>query len=320
MTANDAGVYIRSDTSQGVPDPEADSANIIEAIDNSAALNVLRSIKEGAAKKYAVKISAHLFRFLGHLSQIDARSVRHDALDASLLLINSLRSEADSVISCIERSADKVRDENFSPVLSSILFQFSMETKRVFLQELKDISRDGSRDLALKKLRGRLENSHGIMKNLSEQCIVQVLQFFNPELKGPDIFPDFVTRREQSLELREDVMLLNRFLALAGSTQAHAERQHVWASLRTFILYFESATSKLIRYNDYDEFSAYLNRVLTITKKDEAAGVNEKIMEEIRHFSIFIETYLKQLSQRAELAYMAVDLKKLENRMKQYLK
>jgi len=52
------------------------------------------------------------------------------------------------------------------------------------------------------------------MKNLTEQSIVQLAQFYNPSLQGEEVFTSFMTRVEQSLRLREDIHVLHAFASI----------------------------------------------------------------------------------------------------------
>jgi hypothetical protein len=282
-----------------------------DKIENHEISEIVRNIKDKEVKKYISVLYLYLFRFLRYLSHIDITSQYSVSLNSSLLILILLRSEINMFHSYIKKSKDMIKDKEFKMLLNSISYQFSMETKRVYLQELKEIMRKK----APQHFRGKIENSQGILKNLTEQSIVQLAQFFKPDVQGENIFKSFTTRFWQSLKLREDIFVLHRFLTLfEENASASEERDNVFKSVKNFMLYFESFTFKLLRYDDYDEFASFFNEVFSFKESD-----FNKILEKIRNFNIFLETTLRHISNRAELRDKPMDINRVEELVNQYL-
>ncbi len=85
------------------------------------------------------------------------------------------------------------------------------------------------------------------------------------------------------------------------------------------MFYFQSFTFKLLRYDDYEEFSSFFYKVLSFNR-DEVNGKGfDKMLDRLRQFRIFTETCLRQISGRAELGDLPVDMERVENSLKQYL-
>jgi hypothetical protein len=226
------------------------------------------------------------------------------------LMLVLVRSEI-SMINNYLKKTDHLQNEELKNLLKSIAYQFSMETKRVYVQELREVLRKKSPG----QIRGKIENSQGILKNLIEQSIVQIVQFFRPRIQGKDIFGNFTTRLHQSVTLRENFFVLLRFLVLLeAKAPLPEEKQHIFESMKNFMRHFEHSTFKLLRYDDYDEFVAFFNYIFAI----EGPGPH-KILEKIHNFKIFLETVLRQISVRAELKEMPLDIKKAEKLLTQYL-
>ncbi|HYA31342.1 MAG TPA: hypothetical protein VED67_01190, partial [Thermodesulfovibrionales bacterium] len=175
-----------------------------DVIENREVSKVVRSIEDKELRKHSSMIFLHLFRFLRYLKYADT-STRFGSLHSSLLIILLLRSEFTIFLGYLDTVDRKVRDKGFKTFLRVLSYQFSMESRRVFSQELREVFKNRSPQ----HLKGKIENSHGILKNLAEQSIVQLVQFFSPDVSGNDIFDTFITRREQSLRLREDLLILN---------------------------------------------------------------------------------------------------------------
>jgi hypothetical protein len=227
-----------------------------------------------------------------------------------------LRSEINTFRTVIEKVMKKIKKSELQELLQALSYQFAIETKRVYLQELKDISRKKKSV----QFRGKIENSHGILKNLTDQSIVQITQFYNPGINGEDIFPSFMTKFEQSRRLREDIFALHKFIGLLGKKSGSPQdRLKVFESLKNYMLYFESFTFRLLRYEDYEEFVLFFSELNSIKKEMILAAGFHKIMEKIMHFNIFLETTLRHLGNRAEIACSDVDMDRIKNLLNQYL-
>jgi hypothetical protein len=272
---------------------------------------IVKSIKDRNVKKSISLLYIYLFRFLRYMSHIDIASQHTVALHSSLLILILLRSEISIFHTYIRKVSESIKDEPLKLLLKSLSYQFSMESKRVYLQELKEIMRKK----APHHFRGKIENSHGILKNLTEQSIVQLTHFFKPEIQGKDIFDSYTTRICQSMKLREDIFVLHRFLTLIEEKASLPERvPDIFEYLKNFMRYFESFTFKLLRYDDYEEFASFFTVVFSLKDSE-----YNKILEKIHNFKIFLETTLRHISDRAELKDNPLDIIQAEELLKQYL-
>jgi hypothetical protein len=222
-----------------------------------------------------------------------------------------LRSEMSMLNIYMKNTGDSIKDTTLSFLLKAISYQFSMETKRVYLQELKEIMRGK----APQQFRGKIENSFGILKNLIEQSIVQLAQFYKPDIQGKDIFISFTTKYFQSMKLREDVFILHRFLTLLEEKAGlQEEGSDIFASMIKYMRYFENSTFKLLRSDDYNGFASFFNFIFSMKEFE-----LNKILEKIHNFKIFLETTLRHIANRDELKDKPIDTDKAEELLKQYL-
>jgi hypothetical protein len=141
-----------------------DASLELNTIENRVISGVVRSIDDVEIRKHISLLYLYLFMFMRFLSHIDITSERSVSLNASLSILILLRSEINIFQNYIEKMCKRIKDEKFKVLLKSISYQFSMETKRVFLQELKEITQKKS----YQYFRGKIENSHGILKNIVE--------------------------------------------------------------------------------------------------------------------------------------------------------
>lgn len=285
----------------------------IDVIDNREVSRIVRSITDKGTKKNVSLILLNLFKLLRYLRSVD-NSQRFGSLGAAAVILVMIRSEIELFRSYLDISANSIKDNALSMLFRAIGYQFSMESKRVYNQELKEIFRNRS----ISHLKARIENSHGILKNLSEQSVIQIVQFFAPNVKGEDVFESFITRLEQSLKLRDDIIILEKFLKLFEDSKSMEDRQKVFDAMINYMLYFQSFTFRLLRYEDYEEFSSFFDKVLSLGR-----GINERdiqgLLEEVHKFRIFVETCIRQISNRAELLNIPPNMNMIENSLRQYL-
>ncbi len=287
-----------------------------DTITHGIVSEIVRSIDRPEVKKQISIIYVYLFRFLRFMRCIDMETQRPVSLNSSLVILILMKSEIGAFQGYIEKALRKIGDPELEMLLKSIAYQFTMENRRVYLQEMRDILRKK----ASPHFRGKIENCHGILKNLTEQSIVQLTQYFRPEIPGEEVFASFVTKLQQSIRLREDIFVLHRFISMLEDKAGNVRgRLKVFESLRNYMLYFESFTFRLLRHDDYEEFAVFFNEINT-AKKEAVTGADfRKLLERIRHFRIYLETTLRHIGNRSELNDKSIDMERVESLIRQYL-
>ncbi|HSB30574.1 MAG TPA: hypothetical protein VLD55_03140 [Candidatus Sulfobium mesophilum] len=156
------------------------------------------------------------------------------------------------------------------------------------MQELRDIQRKK----ASLSFREKMENCHGILKNLTEQTVVQLAQHFRPEISGEEIFSSFVTKTQQSIRLREDIMVLHKFTQIIDENTDNAgDKLRVFESMRNYMLYFEGSTFRLLRHDDYEEFVMFFKEVRYAGKDAVSDRGFKKQLDTVRQFRIFLRRH-----------------------------
>ena len=277
---------------------------------------IVKAVRTKEFKKEVSLIYIYLFRLLRFLSFVDIETQREVSLNASLMILFLVKSEINIFLALLDKTVKTVADKVFAELLGSVAYQFSMESRRIFSQELTDIYRLRSSS----HFRGKLENSYGTLRNMTEQSAVQLTQFLSPEVGGETIFPDFVPRLHHSLRLLEDLLVLNKFTALVEKSAGNVEqRTAAFESLRNYMVYFEGSTFRLLRYGDYEEFAAFFHEIASLPE-DVAAGPGfYRALERIKRFRVFLQLTLKNIENRVELSGRAIDNERVETMIGQYL-
>jgi hypothetical protein len=277
---------------------------------------IVKAVRRKELRKDVSLVYIYLFRFLRFLSFVDITTQREVPLNSSLMILSLLRSEINIFQGFLDKTVKVLPDPVFSELISSVSYQFAMESRRVFSQELRDIYKLRSSP----HFRGKIESSHGILRNLTEQAIVQLAQFLDPDARGEAIFPGFVTRQQQSLRLREDVFVLRELVAiLEGSARNVRQWTMAFGSLRNYMVYFEGFTFRLLRYGDYEEFASFFREINSLPE-DIAGGPDfYRTLEKINQFGVFLDLALRNIENRVELGGRSFDNERIETMMRQYL-
>jgi len=283
-----------------------------DAIGNTGISTVVKKIGDRSERKLVSLVFIYLFRFLRYLDHMDLASQRTIALHTNILILFLLRYDMQLFTKRLEAWSEEAGPE-LSNILGSIGYQFSMEQKRVFRQELRDLLARSSG-----QQRGKIENSHGILRNLAEQVIIHLSQRWSPGTKGEDVFDNYSTKLQQSLALRDDIAVLHRLISLfERKGKSPKERRMLLAAIRNYMRYFESFTFRLLRYEDYEEFASFFLELTELIKKSDREF--DKIFEKCMQFKIYLETSLRQVANRAELREKPLLAHKVDERIKQYL-
>jgi hypothetical protein len=287
-----------------------------DTISHAMVSEAVRTIKRSEVKKHISVIYIYLFRFIRFLRFIDIETPRPVSLNSSLMILVLMKSEIGVFQAYIEKAVKKIGDPELEMLLKSIAYQFTMENRRVFSLEMRDILRKK----ASPQFRGKIENCHGILENLTEQSIVQLTQHFSPEIPGEEIFGSFVTKLQQSIRLREDIFVLHKFISILEERAGNVrERLKVFESLRNYMLYFESFTFRLLRHDDYEEFSMFFNEINAAGKEVVGGSEFRKLLERVRYFKIYLETTLRHIGNRSELSDKSIDMERVKSLLRQYL-
>jgi hypothetical protein len=288
----------------------------LDTIANQKISEIIKSICKKDHRKYLSLIMVNLFRFLRYLNYVNSSNQKAVSINKSLLILILIRSDMELFKAYVEKITDKITDPDLKMLLQSTAYQFAMESKRVYHQELRDILKEKS----LKYAKGRIENSHGILKNLTEQSILQIAQFYIPDVSGEEIFTTFTERTEQSLKLRDDIFLLNKFLSyFADHADSSDKEARILEGLKNYMLYFESFTFRFLRYEDYEEFVSFFQEMLSFKNEQLDNNDLKNLLEKIHNFRIYLETTLRHIANRGELRDKPIDVNKANKIMKQYL-
>ncbi|HJZ12301.1 MAG TPA: hypothetical protein VJ521_09130, partial [Acidobacteriota bacterium] len=182
---------------------EKKQASLFDRVSNPEIVRIVRSIQIPQYKRAIASIFLELFRNLRYLHAIGLQMQDAVALKRSLLIFSLVHAELSMLAQFMkdEFLRKEHPDAHFVGLIEGLAYSLSMELKKVMQRELLDAASLQQYELIFTKI----QNSQGILLNSVQQIVYSLAQYFDPRLQGEQIFPDYVTKLEQSLRLRSDV-------------------------------------------------------------------------------------------------------------------
>src|SRR4029078_10929825 len=167
-----------------------------------------------------------------------------------------ITSEMRLLLAYVERRALKATEAGtpLNELYDSFVYCLPLELTKVGDTELLDTSAARQPDI----VRARVENSHGILKDCFQQSVVQLAQALDAKVEGHDIFPDFTTKLEQSVGLRDS---LARLIRAVRQFQATLD-EYLVVAMKEEISVFYDHNMKDLMYRDWSGFELFFIEIL----------------------------------------------------------
>ena len=271
-----------------------------------------------------------LGRYITLLSWINPNASTREEVMEAFPLLSLMRSEFRSLVPYLEKNLPQrffpegslsPDEETFLEATDAFAIQLQVESNKAFRQMLFGYTQVKSR----RKLRGMVEAVHGLLTLLFEQVTVSLIQIVSPELKGRDLFPDFVSRYEQSARLREDLWIFSEVLQkvireLEDANSTPEAKREGYKSLLYFLNYFENLSFQSIRQTEFDSFQGFFNEMRAL-RNDSFLDISacRDTASNFECFQIFIQTVIELVGKRAELRGLELDEEHARTVMDQFL-
>ncbi len=261
---------------------------LFDRIENAQSLKVVRSIQIPEYKRSLATIILELFRVLRYLQYVTLQTQDAHALKRSLLVFSLVHADVKLLIRFMEDEYLKKEhpDKYFVHLIEGITYSLSMELQKVMQRELLGAASLQQYDLIFTKI----ENSHGILNNAIQQILCSIIQFFDPSAEGHGMFLDFITRKQQSLQLQEDLQDLldytKKFTVIGDLPQLPA--------LVKTIENFRTGSMKYLMFKDWSEIDRFYHEI-------SACKTSGNLAFSLHRFIPFLITLLKEVNKRVVL-------------------
>ncbi len=266
-----------------------------DRIDNLALGGVLRAIDDDTVRQDVALAFLWLFRLLHYLKTIhrelsESRTLRH-----SLAMFSLLHAEMEQLADFMRVRFLKNKDagHNLKNAAELAAFSVRVESRRVFERELVFILRQS--DPA--SIYAKIENSHGMLRNCYQSCVVTLAQAFDREFDGKAAFPSMMENLQRAQKLRQDLWTLRQYLRDVLQSRSTPETNSIVERLAAF----RESSLHLLMYRDWGEFERLSDCLITAT-------VPLDVRTLLRKFVTFLETLLAEVSKRSVLKESAHDV------------
>jgi hypothetical protein len=262
---------------------------VLDRASKQSLLRVLSTLSEPSQKGALAALFVELFKGLRY-TEIIRESIGSPATAKRALLIFSLiKGESENLCQFIKRRL-LPRFPVDSPVaegLERLVFSTEMEVRKVMEVELVDVVLMKDPKLIF----ARMEDASGILRDLFQQNIIGLAETFSSEVDGKALFPDYRTKYEQSLKLRDDL----------------------WSLVQATTLYTKAPDKKLLKVlvGELDLFRRGSMRYLmfkdwSLFERFHAGFSRERspraFLPAAHQFDVFLRTLIREIGKRSVLA------------------
>src|SRR5512140_3785685 len=250
---------------------------------------VLAAVTDSSQKSALAALFVELFKGLRYTERIRQTIESPATIKRALLVFSLIRSQSVGLSEFIrKRLLPRFPEE--SPVgagLERLVFSTEMEMKKVMELELVDVVLMKDPKLVY----ARMEDAAGILKDLFQQSVIGLAEAFSSEVDAKTLFPEYRTKLDQSLRLRDDLWAL---LQTVQSFSRAADKKGLRAMVDALDA-FRRGSMKHLMFKDwslFDRFQTGFSRERT----------PRAFLPAAHQFEVFLKTLIREVSKRSVLS------------------
>lgn len=251
----------------------------LEEIVKEKLRELLRRVRKAPqGKAFLTAVFVHL-KILSYLQNV-ARSLENPGDYPALVTLFALIHKVWTTLeSYLLRYLPKLED--------TLIFPSRMEIRKVMELELVDVNLLLDQDA----VRAKIEDSYGILRDLFQQNIVSIMnEATGEEVKGPDLFIYYRTRREQSMELLESLKSLESAVDRFVQDESRPAHKHLMEELETF----RKEKMKYLMYKDWSQVNRYYYDLKNTDHLKQVIFIAHQMQ-------VFLKTLIQEVSKRGVL-------------------
>lgn len=270
----------------------------IDCIENPRLAAIVKSIENDMLRQDIARVLLEFFRLNKYLDFISNDLSQDKPLKDSLLIFSLIYSEAHLLVEFLDNRLLKIPDlpQNIYNAIDGCIYALQMDLKKVFGRELVGF-------VYLRQappIYAKVENSHGLLRDCFQQSVVSIVQIFEPNFDGTQLFESFQTKLEQSLRLRLDIWKL---LCQIRKFEKDPDESRI-PTLIDHMAVFRDTSLKSLMYKDWDDYEKLMEETIITRTLDE-------FLKALHVFSTFLEALLGQINMRAVIANHPFDYPEL---------
>ncbi len=244
---------------------------------------------DSSQKSALAALFVELFKGLRYTERIRQTIESPATIKRALLVFGLIRAQSAGLCEFIrKRLLPRFPEE--SPIgagLERLVFSVEMEVKKVMELELVDVvlMKDP------KLIYARMEDASGILRDLFQQSVIGLAETFSSDVDGRALFPEYRTKLDQSMKLRDDLWaLLQSVQAFSRGTDKKALK-----AMTDTLDAFRRGSMKHLMFKDwslFDRFSTGFSRERT----------PRAFLPAAHQFEVFLKTLIREVSKRSVLS------------------
>lgn len=265
-----------------------------DQMDNPHLRSVLDGIEDERLKRNSALAFIFMHRLLKYLG-IVAREMESDhPLRETLVLFALLHEEVGNLADFLKsrfltgRAANQVLRES----LELIVYSLRVEGRRIYEKELASVA--SSNDAAL--IFGRVQNSHGLLRNSLESGVVALAQALNRRVEAKNVYPSMMDDAKRAQALRQDLWDLRVFL----KDMLESRKDPALDAIVDRMSVFREKSLPLLMYRDWSEFEGFHEGIVIA-----ASSMECRLL--LRKFVSYLETLIQEVSKRSSLRQTEAD-------------
>jgi len=265
-----------------------------DRVDSAALSGLLRNIEEDKIRRDVALVLLWLFRLLKYLQLVHRDLLADRPLRHSLVVFSLLHAEMNLLSAFLKSHFQRGRDVRHSlwNAAELIMYSLNMESRRALERELIFASRETDPAAIYTKI----ENSHGMLRNCYQSCVVTLAQAFDRSFDGRAVFPSMLENMQRAQKARQDLWDLRQYLRDILQNKSAMDTNSVVERIAAFC----EASLRYLMYRDWGEFERLSDALVMATNAIEVRTL-------LRKFATFLETLLEEVSKRSVLKESARD-------------
>jgi hypothetical protein len=257
-----------------------------DLVENQTLTEVLREIPDDAVRRNVALTLLYLFRLLKYLKLISADLGRDLPLKQNLVLFSLIHKEMGSLADFLEARFLKGREcgEDLRNATELIAYSQKIESQRVLSRELIFVAGDAEPS----NVYTRVENTHGLLRNCCQSCVLTLLQAIDRDFDAASLFPSRARRLLSTEKLRQDLWDLRQWLTDMLGNREELDANKIIERLTSF----KEASLSDLMHRDWAEFDSFLDALII-------SGNFIEIRTHMRKFVSFLEMLIQEISKRS---------------------
>lgn len=228
-------------------------------------------------------------KILKWLSVIEKMLRNDEPLKTSLLIFSRIYEQIQDMMTYINNRLLRFpneEDELFG-ALDGAAYTASIELRKVYNYELAGLAEIRPTPSVYAKL----ETAYSLLNDSFQQTVVSFATLIEPNIEPTELFPNFQSKLEQSLVLRQTLW---EILQSVKKAEQNPET-YPMDSLHTQLTDFLSLTLQFLFYKDMETVERFIEEVLITTNKKDLVPI-------LHRFGAYLETLFGQVNMRVILA------------------